>query len=463
MAEARIGFELAVPPQAAARAIRACGLGGARAVAASCIWHDTPARALELRGLALAEWRGRGIAGWRLEPRWEPGPPVSEAPGAAALDLPGDVARDDLAGIGGFTGRVRTATAGTMEVTVLSGALRAGDLSAPCCRVRLAGPAAAVATLANELAAIGAIAAPPLAAGLGGAAPPRAPVPLLDPHASASAALARICGHLAALIAAQAGPAAEAAGPEPVHQMRVAVRRLRSAIKLFKSVAACPELATIGAELRRLGQVLGPARDWDVFIAGAGKAVAAAFPEDAAVAQLLAAAARQRQSAYASLRGELAAASFRRLGIGLALAAAIRPWEGAEPSPHLRDFAAAALARRRRRLRRPGRNIAGLEPPVLHAIRIQAKRLRYAAELFAPLWDDAAARRCIRRMTAVQEQLGQLNDASVAAELMARLGPAGRGRAGGIVLGFVAARSDGARRKVGRAWRKAYKAEPFWS
>jgi CHAD domain-containing protein len=461
---AATGIELAVPAEAAARAARACGLRAVRTVAVGCTWHDTAERVLEAEGLVVAEWRGRGMAGWRLERRWEQGPALAQAAAREALEhLPEGVAPDGLVPVGGFIGRLRAGQAGPVSVRLLTGALRVGALSAPASRVRLEGPGDAVATLAGELAAVGAAICAPLAAGLGSVVPAPKAVPVLAEGGSASAALAEICRHLAGLIAALAGPAAAGAGPEPVHQMRVAVRRLRSAIRLFKAVGVGPELAAAAASLRALGEALGAARDWDVFLGGLGRQVAAAFAQDDGVTRLLAAAGRERAAAYAALRGKLADVAFRRLGITLALAAAMRPWEGAEDGPGLRAFAAAALDRRRKRALAPGRHIDGLEPSALHGIRLEAKRLRYAAELFAPLWQRDAAQRYIRRVVAVQERLGRLNDAAVAAALMDRLGAAGRGRAGGIVLGFVAARATVARKDIESCWRKLRKAEPFWS
>ena len=464
MAPGAVAFELTVPVEASPRAIRACGLAGVRAVPVSCEWHDTVERALEGRGLALAEWRGRGLARWRLERRWD-APGQAARPLAEAMTLSGLAGAPEapVAAVGGFAGRMRAGMAGTVEVMLLAGAMRAGALSAPCCRVRLEGPAGAVAALADELAGVaGAAGCAPLAAWLGGPRPIRPVVPVLEEAQSASDALATVCGHLAAAIAAQAGPAAAAAGPEPVHQMRVAVRRLRSALRLFREVGAGPELEGAADALRALGHALGPARDWDVFLGGVGRVVGAAFPDDAGVARLLAAAGRRREEAYAALRTALDGAAFRRLGIKLALAAQSRPWEPGGETPALRAFAAAALGKRWRRLLAPGRDIAGLEPERLHAIRLEAKRARYAAELFAPLWGRQASSRFIRRVTALQEALGHLNDAAVAAALMSQLGAAGRGRAGGIVVGLVAARAAGSREKIESCWRKLRRTEVFW-
>jgi CHAD domain-containing protein len=300
--------------------------------------------------------------------------------------------------------------------------------------------------------------------------------PELPPGLSVGAACAFACAHLGRVILHYAPLAAAREGTEPVHQMRVAVRRLRSALALFGRAVAGAEVEAAKAGLGALGRALGPARDWDVFTTGSGEAVAAAFPADAAVARLIAAAGRRRDACYDELRRVLDSAEFRRLGITLATLAAARPWERVAPQDgdaaarrvealgaSLHEYAARALSRRLRHLTAHGDDISALPEDTLHAIRLRAKRLRYGAEIFAPLYPRREARRFIRRLTRLQEWLGHLNDGTVAATLMAELGRAGgRGFAAGVVCGFVAAGAAGARARIERSWRKFRRLQPFW-
>ncbi len=267
---------------------------------------------------------------------------------------------------------------------------------------------------------------------------------------------------------------------EPVHQMRVAMRRLRSALTLFRRALECPELEAVRSGLQALGQVLGPARDWDVFCTGTGRLAAATFPSDPAVQRMAAAAQRRRAACYRALHEYLTGAEFRSLGIAMAALAAAPPWEGAEPIPaaspegevdpdapgpqtKLRLYAAQALTRRLNRMLRSTDDIAALPDPSLHDLRLQAKRLRYAAEIAAPLYPRRDASRFIRRLTVLQERLGLLNDGAVAAGLMGELGAAGgRGFAAGVVSGLVAARAAGSRERIARSWRRLQRADPFW-
>src|SRR6202000_3327884 len=99
--------------------------------------------------------------------------------------------------------------------------------------------------------------------------PPRlVGAPQLAASLSVTAGFAHVVGHLADVILALAPVAAAGHNdPEPVHQMRVAVRRLRSAIAMFRPAVGCASVALVDGGLKVLGARLGPARDWDVFVA----------------------------------------------------------------------------------------------------------------------------------------------------------------------------------------------------
>ena len=206
-------------------------------------------------------------------------------------------------------------------------------------------------------------------------------------------------------------------GPEPVHQMRVAVRRLRSAIKVFGRAVSSPAVDAADAGLKALAAKLAPTRDWDVFATETATSVAAAFPTEPRLKRLLAAVERRRRACHSELREFLASVEFRRLGIELACLAGVQDWPAivdelgqAELVVALDDFAARVLDKRLKRLTQIDDELASLEPSALHAIRLRAKRLRYAAEIFAPLYPGKPTPRFIRRLGRLQDRLGTLND-----------------------------------------------------
>ncbi len=468
-----------------------------RAERLSLVWHDTPDGRLAGDRLALAVRHDAGSAAvWqltRLVPDttdiWPPGgaaPLLEESPTQMGVTHPlvaSQVAL--LLPLAAFEGTRRTLVdTPALRAELLEGTLRAVTATRPVCRLALSGPAAAATALALATRVRLGVAAEGLAAEALHLARPASRVtrplgaPALPPDFDVDAGFAFVTAHLAGVLMHHVPGALAQAGPEPVHQMRVAVRRLRSAILLFRRAVSCPELDDVTAGLKALGQVLGPPRDWDVFLLGTGARVAASFPDDAAVQSLIAAAERRRQAGYAALDRHLGSAAFRGLGIALASLAMTRPWRVAVPDDAeaaarraqlqhaaLADYAARALSRRLAPVIAPGDDLSGLAPEALHEIRLHAKRLRYAAEFFAPLFPGRETRRFLRRMAAVQERLGLLNDSTVAAALMADLPPGGpaRAHATGVVRGFVAARTAGGQRKMLRSWQRFRKLEPFWT
>lgn len=506
-------LELAVAPDLAERLHRLpplarLGAGRGRSAEIEFIWHDTPAGALAAEGLALSERRVRRERHWRLERMrggaqapWRPGTPpplVAEAGSLAELGLAdlGIEIAEPLVPIAACAGGLRVlklAGAPAIVATLLDARLRAVAGERPVCRLLLSGPQASIATLAVALAEAAQVAVPAVslaaeAYAVAGRAtvPPALGAPDLPPGLTVAEAFDCVVGHLTFVLLHWAPAAAVGATPEAVHQMRVALRRLRSALPLFRAAVGGADIAAANADLRDLARVLGPARDWDVFTGGTGRDVAAMFPADRPVARLLAAAERRRLASYVALAAYLQGPAFRRLGLRLAGLAAPRSGDAAgdaapdEPMSRqaasrdtpLAAFAAKALAHRMARLRPPDGDFADAPAEALHALRIQAKRLRYAAEFFADLFPRKETRRFLRRLGALQERLGHLNDGAVAEGLMAQLGRGGGGDGGGtsadramavgIVRGFVAAGARDARTKSERSWRKLRRLEPFW-
>lgn len=395
--------------------------------------------------------------------------------------------------IAGFSGTAtRLALDGGVEATLLRGQLRSVAHEVPAARLLLAGPPAAVldavAALAAELPLLpprAALAEEGRALARGEPAQPRRlGAPRLDPALGVEDALVLAMGHLTEVLLWHA-PAAEAGRtPEGVHQMRVAMRRLRSLLRVFRPACDGPALRGFDARLKELAGLLGPARDWDVWLGGLGAEIAAALPEEKRIAALLRAAEARRAAAYAALRPALQGPALRGLAWEAVRLAETRPWraEAEEEAAARRDaplevFAAGVLARRWRRIEEPGAHIAELPDDEFHALRIEAKRMRYAAELFAPLWGRRKAKRFLARLAEVQEAFGLANDAVVARGLMTaiareggrpgttgtRASEAGLAWACGVAEGWALARARRARGKAAAAWEELAATEIFWN
>ncbi|MBN9509802.1 MAG: CHAD domain-containing protein [Alphaproteobacteria bacterium] len=482
------GLELVLPATEAARLTRLKAIApllrsGHRSVAVEQVWHDTAEGALAAEGLALCERREGRQRRWQLvalraDP---PGGAMEPLAEADALDRLGEALPAPLLPVAACVGRLRRVQVdhpeGSVALALLTGRVRSAAGERAVCRVGLAGsaaPAVALAITATLPLAPPAASLPAEALATAGRPVPgrRLGAPALAPELGVSVAFAHIVGHLLGVLLHHAPAAAEGTEPEAVHQMRVALRRLRSAWQIFGAAVACPAVDEAMPALRELGRTLGPARDWDVFATTTLAAVAAGLSDERALQRLGTGAARRRRESYTVLRQYLAGAGFREVAIRLAALAALRPWEaaaagaeeqGALLAQPLADFGAHALARRLARAEEAGERLAMLTGAELHALRIRLKRLRYTAEFFAPLYPARSGRRFIRRLARLQDRLGRLNDAAVADALLGQLDGGRRSYAAGVVRGFLAAGEARARKRLDRAWRRFRRLDPFWA
>jgi CHAD domain-containing protein len=203
--------------------------------------------------------------------------------------------------------------------------------------------------------------------------------------------------------------------PEGVHQARVATRRLRSDLRTFRSLVEPAFASRTRTELGWLASILGVVRDGDVLLERF-RSRAGELPDDElpGAAGLLTALEADRDAAHTRLLEALGDKRYVELLDALVDAA---------NAPALADDAAAPAAEVVGRLvRRPWH---ALEKRVsklpthpsdeqLHEIRIRTKRVRYAAEAVAPVVGKPA-RTFARAAAGLQEVLGDLNDAVVAA------------------------------------------------
>jgi inorganic triphosphatase YgiF len=315
----------------------------------------------------------------------------------------------------------------------------------------------------------------------------------------AATALARVAANCVEQIAGNAAGLVAATDPEWVHQLRVGTRRLRACLALAARVGTDPRIGALAAEAKALAGALGPARDLDVFREETLPPLAAALRDDATLApafdRLRRRLERRRREARAAARAAVASKRFVEFVLaveawvvdptppvvpapGGAATASARGGklegragesgtQATEPSavaravPDARNFAAAMLERRHRRVAKALKGLAGRSTAERHAERIAAKKLRYAAEFFGPMYPPAAARRYARELAALQAALGATNDAAMAARLAPEL-------AGddplvqGMIRGYAAAREVEAAGALDATARRFARCARFW-
>jgi len=290
----------------------------------------------------------------------------------------------------------------------------------------------------------------------------------------ALAALVRGCLHQ---IAANAPGLLADNDVEWVHQMRIGTRRLRSCLRLVAKCAPSGELRGLVADVKWLAAILGTARDWDVFVRDTLPPLAAWFKRDPATApglkRLRARAEARRRVARTAAREAVASARFQKtLLAGGYLAAAPRfgttqadddAHSGALLSSRATEFAASLLDRRHRKLERSASALESGSAEERHAVRIAAKRLRYIAEFFAPLFPRKRAKAYLKALTGVQDVLGRLNDATTALRVASETGGTQADAATGAVRGWVAAQAAGLEPEITSTWHRFARAKRFWA
>jgi inorganic triphosphatase YgiF len=282
---------------------------------------------------------------------------------------------------------------------------------------------------------------------------------------TAAGAFQAIARNTLVQIAANGVVLREADSVEAVHQLRVAVRRLRSAISTFNSVTDDDHAESIKAELKWLAGACDEARDLDVFAEGAA-ALDDATLDLAPLAPIVEVA---RARAHAKACAAVASGRFRDLVLDTTAWVETGAWLtiGGKASAKRRDmpaekFAAKALERRRKALMKLAGDLKGADDTGRHDARIAAKKLRYSAEAFAPLFDKDS-KGFIRAVKNLQEELGALNDAAVAAELVERLRLKGAALAAArrLVAAREAAKPKSVKGAV-KAMTQLAAAPPFW-
>lgn len=304
------------------------------------------------------------------------------------------------------------------------------------------------------------------------AVPVRAKTLPLDPASSTPAALSAIAGDCLAQIGGNAAGVIAAADPEFLHQLRVGLRRLRSLIRLCADLLPPERLAPVAAGMRWLAEALGPGRDWDVFVGEMLPPIIAEFAgtdDKSALARLRARAMRQRRKHQVVARTAVASMRFQRLVLALGGIFAGLARATLAGAPPVATFAAELLARRDRRLRKRAKGLKHATPEERHAVRIAAKKLRYAAEFFAPLFPAKRTKGYIAALSKLQRVLGAINDLATAERLLAHLvatpgaRPPEAAHASGLVRGWIRGATLPELKRLAAAWRAFDQCKPFWN
>ena len=320
-----------------------------------------------------------------------------------------------------------------------------------------------------------------LATGESGIAPVKSVTPELDPSMTVEDACCAVLRNCLAQITANEPAVVTARDPEGVHQMRVGLRRLRSAVVSFAQTGIGPWLTPLGEEARKFAARLGRARDLDVYVDEMLTPVMEGLPDHAGLHLLRAAADEQRGKGWAGARSAVASRQFTAFVLSAAAVAEERPWRQSGPTDDtqaamadtlalpVRNLACRVLDDHQALLHEKAHSFDALTTEERHELRIELKKLRYNADFFAALYPKKVVKPYLKVLSKLQDVFGYLNDAAVAARISRKLAKrAEDGKKGplreavGLVTGWHSQLADQEWRQARKRWRAFEEIPPFW-
>jgi triphosphatase len=294
-------------------------------------------------------------------------------------------------------------------------------------------------------------------------APVKAAASPLRPEMSVPEALAAVALDALAHLQANERGLLDGRNAEYLHQARVALRRLRSALRAFAPGVPQEPFTPLREELRLLAGTLGEARDADVFVAEVLARVGGG--PHAGLTALRNSALAARRNANRAARMAVRAPAYTQLILRLTQALARIQTTATGETATLDAFAREALQRAHRKVRKRGRKLRALDFEALHRLRIACKRLRYATEFFAPLAPGESGD-TLEALSAVQDILGRINDDATAWQLLDALAVEQASpdfqQAAGYVRGWTARDAGACLTALPDAWKRLKKLDNWW-
>ncbi len=222
-------------------------------------------------------------------------------------------------------------------------------------------------------------------------------------------------------------------GEEYLHQVRVALRRLRVVLGMSETFHADAESTLLHEQVAALCRELGRLREWDVFVTQTLAGVCAHLPGDAGLQEVLHISENLREQYYAHVLDILRSQDYQRFLLRFGLWLSGDYYRATVTHDiELPFFAAQILQRRSKQAGKCGKRLEKLLSDKerkgvkdgaheLHRLRIACKKLRYSIEMFSSLYSDTKVRSYLASLVLLQDILGLLNDITVARRLLGEL------------------------------------------
>ncbi|MBF0426095.1 MAG: CHAD domain-containing protein [Magnetococcales bacterium] len=262
---------------------------------------------------------------------------------------------------------------------------------------------------------------------------------------------------------------------EGVHQLRVATRRLRAALVLFRRAVPRAVSTPFRDDMRWFASILAAARELDVLLAeGVAAVVGRLASSGAGEARLRQIIHLRREEAYHQVREALRADRYTHFRSAFARWIEEQAWQRAELPAKCRKrlaqgieiHARVVLEQRHIKLLQCGAATNREDPVALHRLRIECKKYRYALDFFASLFPDRKTLALLASSRQLQDALGMMNDGTQGVALLSRMvegesDPAPIFHAG-AVAGWYVCRHKETGSRLDALWEGLIKAEPAW-
>ena len=254
--------------------------------------------------------------------------------------------------------------------------------------------------------------------------------------------------------------------PEGAHQLRIGLRRLRSALRALRPLVDGGSLRAFERSARHIGRCVGTLRDADVLITGIAAPMEKVASDKSGFTELRDALVRHQQAVRDEVRSALRGPHWTRLQLYLTL------WprtldERDELNRPIAKHARRNLRKAWTKATKLGRKLERLDAEHRHELRKALKELRYLAEFFAPLFKKRHTRQFIEQLKALQDVFGYLNDTRMAQRLFEveyeRQTALNAGRAASYTVGRHEAETAHVWQSAGKLWQQLRGSPRFWT
>ncbi|MBI5437229.1 MAG: CHAD domain-containing protein [Nitrosomonadales bacterium] len=290
----------------------------------------------------------------------------------------------------------------------------------------------------------------------------KASFPSLAKSTGVASALQSMVGSCLLHLQANISGAIKKLDEEYLHQVRVALRRLRVVLSVAEKFRADDELSKLHEQVAELCVELGRLREWDVFVTQILAPMRARLPEQDGL-RLFRTSEKLRGQYQAAVGSRLQSQDYQRFLLRFGAWMHGGYWhEPAADGLTLPLFAAQILDKRSRQVGKRGKHLATADTSQLHMLRTACKKLRYSAEMFTSLFDPVKAEHNLSALTTLQDILGTLNDIAVAHRLLDELDAGTQHESTILIRGWIERDYLDQIVKLNKAWEIFSGQKAFW-